>query len=74
MQMSWTDAFKKRVLPNASKAYVAQSQKDMNYESLQPVYALNFINDIFRRIFPTNIAGKSRWSSISFRLTRPKPK
>ena len=48
MQMSWTDAFKKRVLLNASKAYVAQSEKGMNYESLQPVYALNFVNEIFQ--------------------------
>ena len=47
MQMSWTDAFKKRVLLNASKAYVAQSKKGMSYESLQPVYALNFVNEIF---------------------------
>lgn len=47
MQMSWTDAFKKRVLLNASKAYVSQSEKGMNYESLQPVYALNFVNDEF---------------------------
>ena len=48
MQMSWTESFKKRVLLNASKAYVAQSQKGMDYESLQPVYALNFVNDIFQ--------------------------
>lgn len=48
MQMSWTDAFKKRVLLNASKAYVAQSKKGMSYESLQPVYALNFVNEIFQ--------------------------
>ena len=48
MQMSWTEAFKKRVLLNASKAYVAQSEKGMNYESLQPVYALNFVNETFQ--------------------------
>lgn len=48
MQMSWTESFKKRVLLNASKAYVAQSQKGMDYESLQPVYALNFVNDVFQ--------------------------
>ena len=52
MQMSWTDAFKKRVLLNASKAYVAQSKKGMNYESLQPVYALNFVNEIFQYDVP----------------------
>ena len=47
MQMTWTEAFKKRVLLNASKAYVAQSEKGMNFEALQPVYALNFINETF---------------------------
>ena len=48
MQMSWTDAFKKRVLLNASKAYVEQSEKGMDYEKLQPVYALNFVNEMFQ--------------------------
>ena len=48
MQMSWTESFKKRVLLNASKAYVAQSQKGMDYEALQPVYALNFVNGEFQ--------------------------
>ena len=47
MQMTWTDSFKKRVLLNASKAYVAQTKKGMVYESLQPVYALNFVNAEF---------------------------
>ena len=47
MQMSWTDSFKKRVLLNASKAYVAQSKKGGDYELLQPVYALNFVNENF---------------------------
>ena len=47
MQISWTESFKKRVLLNASKAYVAQTEKGMNYASLQPVYALNFVNAIF---------------------------
>ena len=49
MQMSWTDSFKKRVLLNASKAYVAQTVKGMSYESLQPVYALNFVNAVFQK-------------------------
>ena len=49
MQMSWTESFKKRVLLNASKAYVAQTNKGMFYANLQPVYALNFVNDIFMR-------------------------
>ena len=47
MQMTWTDSFKKRILLNASKAYVAQTGKGMNYASLQPVYALNFVNARF---------------------------
>ena len=49
MQMSWTDSFKNRVLLNASKAYVAQTEKGMNYASLQPVYALNFVNAEFQK-------------------------
>lgn len=49
MQMSWTDSFKKRVLLNASKAYVAQSKKGDDYELLQPVYALNFVNENFMK-------------------------
>ena len=47
MQMTWTDSFKKRVILNASKAYVAQSKKGDDYELLQPVYALNFVNENF---------------------------
>ena len=47
MQMTWTESFKKRVLLNASKAYVAQTEKSMAYQSLQPVYALNFVNAKF---------------------------
>ncbi len=49
MQMTWTDAFKKRVLLNASKAYVAQSESGQDYEMLQPVYALNFVNAEFQK-------------------------
>ncbi len=47
MQMTWTESFKKRVLLNASKAYVAQTEKGMSYAGLQPVYALNFVNARF---------------------------
>jgi len=47
MQMSWTDSFKKRVLLNATKAYVAQTKKGMDYADIQPVYALNFVNENF---------------------------
>jgi predicted transposase/invertase (TIGR01784 family) len=49
MQMSWTESFKKRVLLNASKAYVAQSESGEDYDTLQPVYALNFVNENFQK-------------------------
>ena len=47
MQMLWTDSFKSRVLFNASKAYVRQLDKAINYQELQPVYALSLVNEIF---------------------------
>ncbi|MBR6868046.1 MAG: Rpn family recombination-promoting nuclease/putative transposase [Prevotella sp.] len=49
MQMTWTESFKKRVLLNASKAYVAQSEAGEPYYTLQPVYALNFVNENFMK-------------------------
>ena len=49
MQMYWTESFKSRVLLNASKAYVMQSDRAKKYELLQPVYSLNFVNDIFEK-------------------------
>lgn len=49
MQMSWTDAFKQRVLFNASKAYVSQAEMGCKYEDLQPVYSLNLVNEIFEK-------------------------
>lgn len=48
MQMFWTDSFKGRVLFNASKAFVRQLPTGAKYESLQPVYTLSLVNDIFR--------------------------
>ena len=47
MQMNWRASFRRRVLFNASKAYVMQLPKGDVYESLQPVYSLNLVNDIF---------------------------
>ena len=47
MQMYWTSYFKQRVLFNASKIYSSQLKKGMNYKTLQPVYGLNLVNDIF---------------------------
>ncbi|MBR2838570.1 MAG: Rpn family recombination-promoting nuclease/putative transposase [Kiritimatiellae bacterium] len=47
MQLNWRASFKRRVLFNASKAYVMQLPRGDKYESLQPVYSLNLVNDIF---------------------------
>ena len=47
MQMLWTDSFKKRVLFNASKVYIRQLDKGIDYKGLQPVYALSIVNEIF---------------------------
>ena len=49
MQMFWTESFKKRVLLNASKAYVKQLDKAEKFKLLQPVYALNFVNEVFEK-------------------------
>lgn len=49
MQMAWTDAFKQRVLFNASKAYVSQAEMGYKYEDLQPVYSLNLVNEILKK-------------------------
>ena len=52
MQMEWSNAFKQRVLFNASKLYVSQAMKREKYSDLQPVYSLNLVNDIFERDTP----------------------
>ena len=52
MQMEWSDAFKQRVLFNASKFYVSQAKKGGKYSELQPVYSLNLVNDIFAHDTP----------------------
>jgi predicted transposase/invertase (TIGR01784 family) len=49
MQMYWSESFKSRVLLNASKAYIRQLDKAEDFELLQPVYALNFVNDKFEK-------------------------
>ena len=49
MQMYWSESFKSRVLLNASKAYVMQMDKAKDFELLQPVYALNFVNETFEK-------------------------
>ena len=52
MQMLWTEAFKQRVLFNASKAFVRQLDKKRKYELLQPVYSLNLVNETFIKEYP----------------------
>jgi len=47
MQMLWTDSFKSRVLFNASKAYVRQIGRGVEYKGLQPVYSLSLVNENF---------------------------
>ena len=49
MQLYWYDGFKKRVLFNASKAYVMQLDAAEKFKSLQPVYSLNFVNETFEK-------------------------
>ncbi|MDR1523836.1 MAG: Rpn family recombination-promoting nuclease/putative transposase [Tannerella sp.] len=49
MQMNWTESFKSRVLLNASKAYVWQLESSQEYKLLRPVYAINFVNEIFEK-------------------------
>ena len=49
MQLFWYASFKKRVLLNAAKAYTMQLEKTQKLNSLQPVYSLNFINEVFER-------------------------
>ena len=49
MQMFWTESFKRRVLLNASKAYVMQFDIAKKFKLLHPVYALNFVNEIYEK-------------------------
>ena len=49
MQLHYSEFFKSRVLLNASKAYVSQLDKGKSFKLLQPVYALNFVNEIFEK-------------------------
>ena len=49
MQLHWDESFKSRVVLNASKAYVNQLEKAEEIKLLKPVYALNFVNDIFEK-------------------------
>ena len=46
MQMNWNNEFEQRVILNASKAVVKQLNQSEDYTLIQPVYALNLINDV----------------------------
>jgi len=46
MQMNWNNEFNQRVILNASKAVIKQLGTSEDYSLLQPVYALNLINDV----------------------------
>ena len=46
MQMNWNNEFQQRVILNASKAVVKPLGTSEDYSLLQPVYALNLINDV----------------------------
>lgn len=52
MQMIWSPEFKQRVMFNAAKAYVRQSDKGGDYKLLEPVYSLNLVNDTFEPDIP----------------------
>ena len=52
MQMLWTEAFKQRVLFNASKAFVRQLDKKRKYELQHPVNSLNLVNETFMKDYP----------------------
>ena len=45
MQMYWSDSFRRRVILNAAKAVVRESEKSQNYNLVQPVYSLNLVNE-----------------------------
>ena len=66
MQMLWTEAFKQRVLFNASKAFVRQLDKKRKYEMLQPVYSLNLVNETFMKEYPDEFI-----HNYNFVLTHP---
>lgn len=46
MQMNWNNEFEQRVILNSAKAVVKQLGSSEDYSLLQPVYALNLINDV----------------------------
>jgi predicted transposase/invertase (TIGR01784 family) len=49
MQMYWTDIFKQRILFYASKVYISQLDASKSYDTLEPVYALTFVDQNFEK-------------------------
>jgi predicted transposase/invertase (TIGR01784 family) len=47
MQIIWEQEFLSRMLFNASKSYVRQVKKAVDYAMLKPVYGLAIVNDIY---------------------------
>jgi predicted transposase/invertase (TIGR01784 family) len=47
MQMLWNSSFFNRLLFNASKSYVRQLDKSRRYQTLQPVYALAILDNVY---------------------------
>ena len=46
MQLNWNNEFRNRVILNAAKAVVKQLNPGEEFKLIQPVYSLNFINDV----------------------------
>ena len=68
MQMNWTDSFKQRLLFGASRAYVKQLGKGLDFNLLQPVYGLGLIAEIYEKTIPEWYQGwfKSSEQSCNF--------
>ena len=50
MQIYWTEAFYKRIVFNAEKAYVRQLDNAEDFKLLQPVYTLAILNQNFDQL------------------------
>jgi predicted transposase/invertase (TIGR01784 family) len=47
MQVQWSDVFPTRMLHNVARTYSRQLQRGEKYETLQNVYGLGILNDVF---------------------------
>ena len=52
IQTLWSTVFQYCVLFNASKAFVRQLDTRRKFETLQPVYSLNLVNEVFMKDYP----------------------